>query len=94
MIRYLFALFAFLALLPALAGAIDDGSKIVVLSDIHVGAKGQVTPEFRKLIERLVEQKPKAVVLAGDSTDGNPGDHYQIKDVRKWWKALRDAIAP
>ncbi|MBI3543231.1 MAG: metallophosphoesterase [Deltaproteobacteria bacterium] len=79
---------------PVSAASADEPLRIAVLSDIHIYPNGKITPEFIKLAQRLVELKPDAVVITGDSTNGNPGDKVTAGRVKMWWKRLRVAISP
>jgi len=69
-------------------------TKFIVVSDIHVSPKAVVAPAFKAVVERIVERKPRFVVIVGDSTNGNKDDHHTAATVAKWWKALRGALEP
>jgi UDP-2,3-diacylglucosamine pyrophosphatase LpxH len=71
-----------------------DAWSFAVLSDIHVSRKSEVAPAFGQVVKELVALKPRLVVIVGDSTNGNPGDTYDLETIRSWWRALDGALAP
>jgi predicted phosphodiesterase len=68
--------------------------QFAVLSDIHINPSGKVAPAFKRMVSELVLLKPRLVIIAGDSTNGNAGDHHPIERVRLWWKALHRTLVP
>ena len=79
------------AALPAPAA---EPLRLIVISDVHVSPAGTVAPTFHSAVARIVERRPRFVVIAGDSTNGNKGDHHSPAAIEKWWKALRSALEP
>lgn len=68
--------------------------RFVILGDIHISTRGAVPPALPALLARVVERRPRFVVLAGDMTSGNPDDGYGMERVQSWWEALDRALAP
>ncbi len=68
-------------------------ARIAVLSDIHIYRSGRVPELLPAATEEALRLKPDAVVLLGDSTNGNPDDGSTIETVRMWWRSLQAALA-
>lgn len=95
--------FGFLSYFVTILGlAYPMGSKaqapaieLAVVSDIHVFASSAKVPEaFHRVVADLVADPPDAVVLAGDSTSGNPSDGVSLEKAKTWWRALQSALEP
>lgn len=92
---------AFAVLLLLLAGTAARSSaaapepawKFAVISDIHLTAKGE-GPFLKKLITRLIAERPDFVVINGDFTRGTPDDNIPLETVRAWWKRIEAALQP
>ncbi|MBI3556423.1 MAG: metallophosphoesterase [Deltaproteobacteria bacterium] len=77
---------------PALTPA--TSWRIAVVSDIHVYNDAHTKPEFTRLVAKLVERRPRVLVITGDSTSGNLTDHFGLTRARLWWNEVRRQIAP
>ena len=80
------------------ASAGEPGWKFVVISDIHIGAPADPAQSggvfLKRVVSRLVAERPDLVILTGDLTRGNPGDNVPIEKVREWWLNVQSSIKP
>jgi peptidoglycan hydrolase-like protein with peptidoglycan-binding domain len=67
---------------------------IAVLGDVHVTTAGTVPAAFTSVVRAVAALRPRCVVLCGDATSGNPSDGYSLPQVRTWWHAYQEALAP
>lgn len=67
---------------------------IAVLGDVHVTTGGAVPAAFTGVVRAVAALRPRCVVLCGDATSGNPDDGHPIEQVRTWWRAYQEALAP
>jgi hypothetical protein len=67
---------------------------IAVLGDVHVTTGSAVPAAFTSVVRAVSALRPRCVVLCGDATSGNPDDGYSLEQVRPWWHAFQDALAP
>ncbi len=75
-----------------------------VLSDLHLPARAEepVRPSARRMIEAVIAQHPRFVVITGDFTNGEPGESrgevsfkkHAWASVEKLLQPLRDAGIP
>lgn len=68
-----------------------QGRKLVLLSDLHVGMVGGATSTVRRAVERAVELRPAAVLIAGDFIHDSVGFIDQALELLT---PLRDAQIP
>ena len=100
--KKLFLAVSILFLAGAAARAADPaagpGWKFAVLSDIHVGKQADpaqsLGASLKDIIQRLVEERPDFVVIAGDFTRGNPNDNVSLEKVRTWWLNIQAGMKP
>lgn len=55
-----------------------DGLRIVLLSDVHLGTTMD-EEDFAKLLQRIADEKPDIVAVAGDLIDGNTKQESMIR---------------
>jgi hypothetical protein len=65
-----------------------------IISDIHVFTSGAVPKNFPLVVQGLVEEAPRFVVVSGDATVGNPHDGVSASKARGWWQKFHDALKP
>lgn len=88
------ALLLFLCLVHPASARAPERWGFAVVSDIHVYPDGRVAARFKTLVDRLVDLKPRFVVIAGDSTNGNKDDRHSLSTARMWWRSLHSALEP
>jgi predicted phosphodiesterase len=65
----------------------------IVVSDIHLPNPKRAVID--KMFATIIEMKPRFVVVAGDSTNGNPTDPPAlVAGSTHWWKVVTEALTP
>ncbi|MDD5210088.1 MAG: metallophosphoesterase [Elusimicrobiales bacterium] len=80
------------------AGASGPSWKFAVISDIHLGAQADPARGagifLKKVVARLIAERPDFVVIDGDFTRGTPDDKVPLEEVRAWWLNIQSALKP
>ncbi|MGN6105906.1 MAG: metallophosphoesterase family protein [Kofleriaceae bacterium] len=64
-----------------------------VLSDIHVPRSGEVPLVVERVIDAVIAERPRFVVITGDFTDGERWDPaWRLREVPGWWRAARRLV--
>jgi predicted phosphodiesterase len=66
-----------------------------VVADLHTPKDGHVSPTLQRVIAAVAAARPRFVVVAGDSTNGNPTDGRRRRAMApRWWAAVRETLRP
>jgi hypothetical protein len=68
--------------------------RFVVLSDIHIYPSGRIPRFARPVVAYVAAMKPRAVLITGDSTNGNKGDRFGSRRIALWWQRLHELLDP
>lgn len=87
---------------PAPATAVDAGAPaapapwtFVVISDLHQPDRATADPRIEALVRAVIAERPRLVVITGDSTNGNPTDGpRRVRAAARWWRALLAQLEP
>lgn len=97
-VRWKFVTTVFIAsLIASVAPAQEDARapwSLIVVSDVHTYLNATLERNFIDLVPCLADLKPRLVVVAGDSTNGNPKDHYTKERADSWWRAFKASLEP
>jgi 3',5'-cyclic AMP phosphodiesterase CpdA len=67
----------------------------IVISDLHTPNDGSVSPALQRLVGAVIAERPRFVIVAGDSTNGNPTDSPgRVRMATRWWDAMRETLMP
>lgn len=75
----------------------ENGLKVLVVSDIHVGSKNFMTDKFQNMIEYVNSNDVSYVIMNGDLVDGigvypDQEKDLEIQDITKQYKKLAELI--
>jgi 3',5'-cyclic AMP phosphodiesterase CpdA len=66
-----------------------------VVAGLHTPKDGHVSPTLQRVIAAVAAARPRFVVVAGDSTNGNPTDGRRRRAMApRWWAAVRETLRP
>jgi hypothetical protein len=69
--------------------------RFVVISDLHQPDGARPSPAITALVDAVIAEHPRLVVVAGDSTNGNPGDGPgRTQAIRASWRTLLAELEP